>query len=269
MSSSLYKSGTPCVSAARSETDIAFSAPSRLTYLPQRLFLRCFPCSSPFLSRNIFVTRLGERGQSFVADLIAQSIALVKPALRMLSDGNDITPRCVASAVWGWVYVLKLQDDCWYVGYSADPETRIACHFLGRGARWTQLHAPIAVESLQPGTKKLEDVITSAMMVRHGFQQVRGGQYVIVDLPCPPPPILAAYSIRPHAPAAAAKTVVETLCGYVVQMTHRLECGDTAWMARVAGEKALKYCPSKGFKTIYASDEVLLRESVLRWLEDA
>ena len=106
MSSSLYKSGTPCVSAARSETDIAFSAPSRLTYLPQRLFLRCFPCSSSFLSRNIFVTRLGERGHVVVADLIAQSIALVKPALRILSDGNDITPRCVASAVWGWVYVL-------------------------------------------------------------------------------------------------------------------------------------------------------------------
>ena len=69
--------------------------------------------------------------------------------------------------MWGWVYVLKLQDDCWYVGYSADPETRIACHFLGRGARWTQIHPPIAVESLQPGTKKLEDVITIALMVRH------------------------------------------------------------------------------------------------------
>ena len=128
---------------------------------------------------------------------------------------------------------------------------------------------PLSVESLQPGTKKLEDVITIAMMVRHGFQRVRGGQYVIVNLPAPPPPILAAYSIRPHAPAAAAKTVVETLCGHVVQVTRRLESGDTAWMARVAGEKALKYCPSKGFKTIYAPDEVLLKESVLLWLENA
>ena len=32
----------------------------------------------------------------------------------------------------GYVYVLKLQDDCWYVGYSADPETRIASYFFGR-----------------------------------------------------------------------------------------------------------------------------------------
>ena len=103
------------------------------------------------------------------------------------------------------------------------------------------------------------------------FSRCGGGQYIIVDLPAPPPPIAAAYSIRPHAPAAAAaaKTVVETFCGHVVQMTHRLESGDTAWMARVAGEKALKYCPSKGFKTIYASDEALLRERVLLWLEDA
>ena len=184
------------------------------------------------------------------------------------------TGRCVASAVpeaWGWVYILKLQDNGWYVGYSADPETRIACHFLGRGARWTQLHPPIAVESLQPGTKKLEDVITIALMVKQGFQRVRGGQYVIVDMPAPPPPIVAAYSIRPPAPvtAAAAKTVVETMCGHIVQVTQRLDGGVTAWMARVAGEKAVKYCPSKGFKTIYAPDEVLLKERVLRWLEDA
>ncbi len=182
-----------------------------------------------------------------------------------MSDDENNTPRCVAA---GYVYVLKLQDDCWYVGCSTDPETRIACHFMGRGARWTQIHAPMAVESLQPGTKKLENVVTIALMVKHGFQQVRGGQYVLVDLPCPPPPIAAAYSIRPYAPAAAAKSV-ETMCGHVVQLTRRLESGDTAWMARVAGDKALKCCPSKGFKTIYASDESLLKQRVLHWLQEA
>ncbi len=75
----------------------------------------------------------------------------------------------------GWVYILRLQDSCWYVGFSADPETRIASHFLGRGARWTQLHPPLAVESLQPGDEKLEDVVTIALMAKHGFQLVRGG----------------------------------------------------------------------------------------------
>ena len=181
-----------------------------------------------------------------------------------MSSDESITPRCVAA---GYVYVLKLQDDCWYVGYSADPETRIACHFLGRGARWTQVHAPMAVESLQPGTKKLEDVVTIALMVRHGFQRVRGGQYVLVDLPCPPPPIAAASLIKPCAFVAAA-TSVEAMCGHVVQLTRRLESGDTAWMARIAGDKALKYCPGRGFKTIYASDELLLKQRVLDWLQE-
>ena len=92
---------------------------------------------------------------------------------------------------------------------------------------------------------------------------------MIVDLPAPPPPIVAALSIKPSAPAAAvAKIVVETLCGHIVQVTRRLDEGETAWMARVAGEKAVKCCPSKGFKTFYAPNEVLLKDMVLRWLED-
>ncbi len=112
-------------------------------------------------------------------------------------------------------------------------------------------------------------MITVALMVKHCFQRVRGGQYVIMDLPAPPPPIVATLSINPPAPVAAAvaKIVVETLCGHIVQVTRRLDEGETAWMARVAGEKAVKCCPSKGFKTFYAPDEVLLRDRVLSWLE--
>ncbi len=186
----------------------------------------------------------------------------------MVSD--PILPPVAPGPPTGWVYVLKLQDNCRYVGYSADPETRIACHFLGRGARWTQLHPPIAVESLQPGNTKLEDVITIALMVQYGFQSVRGGQYVMVDLPAPPPPIVNALSIKPTPPPAIV-AIAETsaLLGHVVQVTQRMAEGETVWMARVAGEKALKYCPSKGFKTFYAPNEALLRDAVLCWLEEA
>ena len=188
-----------------------------------------------------------------VSDLILQPVASMPP-----------------TATSGWVYVLKLQDNCRYVGYSADPETRIACHFLGRGARWTQIHPPVAVESLQPGNTKLEDVITIALMVQYGFQNVRGGQYVMVDLPAPPPPIVSARSIKPTPPAAVvAVAETSTLLGHVVQVTQRMKEGDTAWMARVAGEKALKCCPSKGFKTFYAPNETLLRDNVACWLEEA
>ena len=30
----------------------------------------------------------------------------------------------------GVVYTLDLEDACWYVGYTKDPATRIASHFL-------------------------------------------------------------------------------------------------------------------------------------------
>ena len=81
-------------------------------------------------------------------------------------------------------------------------------------------------------------------MVQHGFQSVRDGQYVMVDLPVPPPPIVKALSIKPTPPAAIV-AIAETsaILGHVVQVTQRMAEGETAWMARVAGEKALKCCP--------------------------
>ena len=51
----------------------------------------------------------------------------------------------------GYVYVLKLQDECLYVGYTANPEIRLATHFLGRGAQWTVLHKPVGIKNIQPG----------------------------------------------------------------------------------------------------------------------
>ena len=163
----------------------------------------------------------------------------------------------------GWVYVLRLQDNCWYVGFSADPETRIASHFLGRGAWWTQLHPPLA----KPGDEKLEDVVTIAPMARHGFQLVRGGRYVAADMPLPPPPIVKAYSINPPPPVPA-ETAAEAVCGHSVLVTQLREEGETAWRAKVAGEKAAKTCPTRGYKTIYAPDEAQLKERVQQWLEE-
>jgi hypothetical protein len=168
----------------------------------------------------------------------------------------------------GWVYTLRLRDNCWYVGFSADPETRIASHFLGRGARWTQLHPPLAVESLQPGDEKLEDVVTIALMAQRGFQLVRGGRYVAVDMPLPPPPIIKAYSINPPPPVPA-ETEAEAIGGHSVLVTQLRDEGETAWRARVAGEKAAKSCPARGYKTLYAPDEVQLKERVHQWLEGA
>ena len=193
---------------------------------------------------------------------VPQILLLSKESLgKMSSDSAKLTQRN------GWVYILRLQDSCWYVGFSADPETRIASHFLGRGARWTQLHPPLAVESLQPGDENLENVVTIALMAKHGFQLVRGGRYVAADMPLPPPPIVKAYSIIPSAPVHA-ETVAEAVCGHSVLVSQLREDGDTAWRAKIAGEKAAKTCPTRGYKTIYAPDEAQLKEKVRLWLEE-
>jgi len=86
----------------------------------------------------------------------------------------------------GYVYVLQLADQCWYVGYSADIQVRIASHFLGAGSKWCVLHPPIAVHSVRPGDTLLETCVTVALMCRHGWEFVRGGTYCQVDMAKPP-----------------------------------------------------------------------------------
>lgn len=86
----------------------------------------------------------------------------------------------------GHVYILELEGGYWYVGFSQDLNTRIASHFLGAGAKWTQLHKPIAVHSVKPGTPLLETAVTVSMMCQHGWERVRGGSFVSVDMAKPP-----------------------------------------------------------------------------------
>ena len=82
----------------------------------------------------------------------------------------------------GHVYVLELEGAHWYVGWSQDLNTRIASHFLGAGAKWTQLYKPISVHSVRPGTPLLETAITVAMMAQHGWERVRGGSFCNVEM---------------------------------------------------------------------------------------
>ena len=82
----------------------------------------------------------------------------------------------------GYVYVLELEGKNWYVGYSQDVQTRIASHFLGVGAKWTQEHKPIAVNSVKPGDTHLETLTTVALMATHGWERVRGGSYCHVKM---------------------------------------------------------------------------------------
>lgn len=81
-----------------------------------------------------------------------------------------------------WLYVLALEDDCFYVGQAQDPEKRIRAHFAGKGASWTRLHKPLAVllredtgETDPKVAEKAENNQVLHLMRKHGWERVRGG----------------------------------------------------------------------------------------------
>ena len=85
------------------------------------------------------------------------------------------------------LYVLKLEDGCYYVGLSADSENRYIEHCAGRGAAWTRLHPPLtAVGSyvlVQKNASSFdENAETKRLMARHGVDKVRGGTYTACSL---------------------------------------------------------------------------------------
>ena len=167
----------------------------------------------------------------------------------------------------GHVYVLELEDDCLYVGYTANPEIRLATHFLGRGAQWTILHKPIGIKSIQPGDTQLENCLTLALMCKYGWKKVRGGIYLDVNMTIAPLPIRHAFALKPTA-RTIEEVEPETMLGHdvVIQQIKEQESA-TAWRARITGPKADGECPNTGRRTLYASCEEELKECVQKWLE--
>ena len=66
----------------------------------------------------------------------------------------------------GYVYTLCLENDCYYVGFSANEniQTRICSHFLGAGSKWTQQNKALAIIDVKPGNTMLEPITTLALM---------------------------------------------------------------------------------------------------------
>ena len=85
--------------------------------------------------------------------------------------------RMEAVSVSPCVYVLKCEDDCWYVGITHNLNFRLGQHFGGSGSKWTKLHKPLElVEVIYPGTREMEDSKTKALVAEFG-DKVRGGSW--------------------------------------------------------------------------------------------
>ena len=88
----------------------------------------------------------------------------------------------------GQIYVLKLRNKKWYVGYTERKRVdRILEHIENKGARWTKKHPPLVDGYLHnfstPGkTREDEDKRTLSMMKKYGISNVRGGRWCMVDM---------------------------------------------------------------------------------------
>ena len=77
------------------------------------------------------------------------------------------------------LYVLRLENDNYYVGMSYNLNFRFAQHWQGKGAKWTKLHKPLEViRIIYPALEEnIENKITLEYIALYGADRVKGGTY--------------------------------------------------------------------------------------------
>jgi predicted GIY-YIG superfamily endonuclease len=170
------------------------------------------------------------------------------------SDGR------IDSTDQGWVYVLECEDQFWYVGWSMEPDVRIANHFMGRGCQCTKAHKPVRVASLTKGCKTTEDAVTVSLMVQKGWRNVRGGRYLSLYMKTPPYPLQKALSMRPLLSPELIEHEVEG--GYDIYYEKFGE----KYRAMVTGPQVLIECPGSHVKCFRADALETLQSDVVRWI---
>jgi hypothetical protein len=82
-----------------------------------------------------------------------------------------------------FIYILKLQQNKYYIGKTTNPSFRLESHFNANGSAWTKKYAPIKVLELLPDKDDYdEDKYTKIYMDKYGVDNVRGGSYASVKL---------------------------------------------------------------------------------------
>lgn len=77
----------------------------------------------------------------------------------------------------GWIYILRLENSKWYVGWTNDPRRRLGKHFYNPSVQWVKESPPIAVAYQFYGTIEDETSATLQLAHIHGIANVRGGAY--------------------------------------------------------------------------------------------
>lgn len=86
-----------------------------------------------------------------------------------------------------WVYVLELENNKYYVGYTSHLKNRLKKHKKGGSCNWVDKHPfKKVVEVRKALNKNLERKTTLEYMVLKGWRNVRGGAWSQVNLKNPP-----------------------------------------------------------------------------------
>lgn len=76
------------------------------------------------------------------------------------------------------IYVLKLENDKWYVGKTSNLSLRIEDHVQGFGSVWTSKHKLLKIEQIYENCDSFdEDKYVKKYMALYGIDNVRGGSY--------------------------------------------------------------------------------------------
>ena len=76
------------------------------------------------------------------------------------------------------IYILKLEGNRYYVGYSPDVNKRIQEHIDGNGSSFTKKYRPIAVEKIKENVpEEHANVYVIKYMKKFGMDNVRGGSF--------------------------------------------------------------------------------------------
>ncbi len=77
-----------------------------------------------------------------------------------------------------YIYILKLQNNKYYVGKTNNPKIRVDNHFNFSGSNWTKKNKPIQIEQIIPDCDDFdEDKYTIKYMEKYGINNVRGGSF--------------------------------------------------------------------------------------------
>ena len=81
------------------------------------------------------------------------------------------------------IYVLKLENNKFYVGKSNNPIKRLEQHINNSGSIWTNQNKPINIIELIPNCDDFdEDKFTIKYMKQYGIYNVLGGSFCQVEL---------------------------------------------------------------------------------------